>query len=480
MDFKKSKPTNFSDNSNNNSHCPRFIINKTGHILKENPILNKSPAFPNLPTQTRDLVYNDIKNDIKETHNLIDSVYEETCDLIQMENSLSVPYDLSIDLHIETLINKLSYELLKLLNPLALKTYRRFLVRLAEHEDFDNNKETKELLSSFELPDSEIYDKIQTWVYKLENWILDNINSSLNETSEGVNKSFFSDVWNNVKEFFDKVKTKIDNLISYTISTVEIKAKKLILDIHGIEKYEIIQSGNSNCCEHCQEMAGEIYDVNELQIGENAPPFHPHCDCKIEGLRTIADIDEPMILNDDLENYDRDVAIDYAINWHDKYNTDYPDFSSRGDCANFVSQCLFHGGFQMNEYWHCYLRNIEDVNPLYHLLDTFNKWKYTPAWAAAKDQYEYLKNSNIVTGETILSSIEDISTAINSSENPVKVGDVMYLKWDKDYPHHATIISKIEDDMIFYAAHTSPQDYKSVAEFFKEYKNGNAYILKIK
>lgn len=171
MDFKKSKTTNFSYNSslgkNNNYQC--FIINKTGYILKENLILNKSPAFSNLPTPTRDLVYNDIKNNIKEIHNLIDSVYEETCDLIQMENSLSVPYDLSIDVHIETLINKLSYELLKLLNPLALKTYRRFLVRLTEHEDFDNNKEAKELLSSFELPDSEIYDKIQTWVCKLEN-----------------------------------------------------------------------------------------------------------------------------------------------------------------------------------------------------------------------------------------------------------------------------------------------------------------------
>ncbi len=38
-----------------------------------------------------------------------------------MENSLSTPYNLSIDLHIETLASELSYKLLKLLNPLALK-----------------------------------------------------------------------------------------------------------------------------------------------------------------------------------------------------------------------------------------------------------------------------------------------------------------------------------------------------------------------
>lgn len=69
---------------------------------------NKTPELSNLSAQTRSLVYNDIKNDIKGIHNLIDGVYEETCDLIQMENSLSTPYNLSIDLHIETLASELS------------------------------------------------------------------------------------------------------------------------------------------------------------------------------------------------------------------------------------------------------------------------------------------------------------------------------------------------------------------------------------
>lgn len=58
-----------------------------------------------------------------------------------------------------------------------------------------------------------------------------------------------------------------------------------------------------------------------------------------------------MILNDDLESYDRDSAIEYAVNWYNKYNPNYPNFSSSGDCANFVSQCLEAGGLQMNEYW---------------------------------------------------------------------------------------------------------------------------------
>lgn len=329
------------------------------------------------------------------------------------------------------------------------------------------------------MPDNEIYGKIKTWVYKLENWILDNINSSLN-ASKSINKNFFSDVFDNIKELFDKVKTKIENFISYIISNIKTKINQFKLKEQGIREYEIVQSGNSNCCEHCQEMAGKIFNLDELEIGENAPPFHPNCDCKIEGKKTYADITEPMVLDENLESYDRDAAINYAIYWHNKFNPNYPNFSSSGDCANFVSQCLEAGGFQMNEYWHCYPRNVEEVNPIYALIFNFIKWSYTPAWSAAKDQYEYLKNSNIVTGETIISNPEDIAAAINDPENPVKVGDVMYLKWNNDYPHHATIISKIENDMIHFAAHTDPYYKKPLSAFFNEKKNGTAYILKIK
>lgn len=69
---------------------------------------------------------------------------------------------------------------------------------------------------------------------------------------------------------------------------------------------------------------------------------------------------------------------------------------------------------------------------------------------------------------------------INNTEIPVKVGNIMYLKFDQDRPHHATIISKIDNGMIYYAAHTTPQDGKKLSEFFEEHLNGSAYILKIK
>ena len=45
------------------------------------------------------------------------------------------------------------------------------------------------------------------------------------------------------------------------------------------------------------------------------------------------------------------------------------------------------------------------------------------------------------------------------------MGDVMYLQFDEDYPHHATIISRVKNGMIYYAAHTHPNNYKSLVDF---------------
>ncbi len=86
----------------------------------------------------------------------------------------------------------------------------------------------------------------------------------------------------------------------------------------------------------------------------------------------------------------------------------------------------------------------------------------------------------MVKEEIILTGPDQIAAAANDPKNPVKAGDVMYLKFDEEYPHHTTIVSKVENGMIYYAAHTHPNDYKSLSAFFSEYPNGQAHILRIK
>lgn len=54
-----------------------------------------------------------------------------------------------------------------------------------------------------------------------------------------------------------------------------------------------------------------------------------------------------------LELYDRDAAVAYARQYALSYNPQYANYKSstgaagRGDCMNFVSQCLHAGGMQV-------------------------------------------------------------------------------------------------------------------------------------
>jgi len=46
--------------------------------------------------------------------------------------------------------------------------------------------------------------------------------------------------------------------------------------------------------------------------------------------------------------YNRSAAVSYALKYWDTFNSAYPNWtSSGGDCANFVSQCLYAGGEKM-------------------------------------------------------------------------------------------------------------------------------------
>ena len=175
--------------------------------------------------------------------------------------------------------------------------------------------------------------------------------------------------------------------------------------------------------------------------------------------------------------YDRKAAHLYAITWYNKRNPDYPYYNS-GDCANFVSQCLKAGGFKMNDSWSSYLK--KGFNLMFSGLNPNDKWNVSEAWRKAPTQYEYLKKSDLISGSVIINSSDEIASVANAKKDRVRIGDIMYLQFDKDVPHHATIITSVRDGMIYYNAHTDSADDKALSMFFDKYPKGKAYILKIK
>ena len=138
----------------------------------------------------------------------------------------------------------------------------------------------------------------------------------------------------------------------------------------------------------------------------------------------------------------------------------------------------------MNDKWYCKRKSSDEIasmgiEAVTIIAAPHKQWNYSSMWSAALDNYKYFKNSGIISEEVILSGTEKISEA-TKGKNPVRVGDIMYLQWDKDYPHHATIISKIENDMIYYATHTNPRKEEPLSNFFEENGDSKAYILKVK
>lgn len=73
-----------------------------------------------------------------------------------------------------------------------------------------------------------------------------------------------------------------------------------------------------------------IEDYNNLLISKNMP-------------------DEKPISNNNKSSYSRINAVEYANRYYSNYNPSYPDWTPYGgDCANFVSQCLYAGGKSMS------------------------------------------------------------------------------------------------------------------------------------
>ena len=169
-------------------------------------------------------------------------------------------------------------------------------------------------------------------------------------------------------------------------------------------------------------------------------------------------------------NYNRTAAMDYAYAWYNvgpfvvngvtiiptNTNEEY-HFYRASDCANFVSQCLHAGGFEMNEDWYSY--RYEDYDDV------------SVAWSMAVDQYEYFLHSDYCSetfsfnGEATVNG--DLSDII--AEHNIETGDLLYMDWDGDgIPNHAAMVCWVGSDTITYTAHTESRYLQNIIYAYDE------------
>lgn len=128
--------------------------------------------------------------------------------------------------------------------------------------------------------------------------------------------------------------------------------------------------------------------------------------------------------------YDRQKAVAYSNAWWDKRNPKYPSFEN--DCTNFISQCLFEGGFrqQFSQYRH----------EGWWLQSNHSNWSFS--WSVAHSLRWYLILSK--RGVEV------------DSPDKLSVGDIIFYDFDGNGSfQHSTIIVEKNESSILVNAHTS-------------------------
>lgn len=125
--------------------------------------------------------------------------------------------------------------------------------------------------------------------------------------------------------------------------------------------------------------------------------------------------------------YSAEAAVEYANQYWQNYNPAYPDLNTLGgDCANFVSQCLYAGGKQMNGDWYIYQKNDTYMSPA-NTTQLNASWDLADPspWISAEEFNNYWSDY-CSTYEYTLSNYQSNHTSVYNSGN-VKAGDVLLL-----------------------------------------------------
>lgn len=188
----------------------------------------------------------------------------------------------------------------------------------------------------------------------------------------------------------------------------------------------------------------------------------------------------PFLFNQKL--YDREAAYEYSQKFFEKPNDYYP-IIKKGDCANFVSQCIHAGGLEMSTNWYMIKMDLLDVIG-YHLFEPISftehanlSFKWTHTWTDASRHYHYFKdNYGIKTYK--IDRGDSISDFIKNHQD-IKVGDLLYFhnqeKSDIDVTH-STIISDITEDDIYFAGHSNPAKHASFDEKIVGKNDDGSYL----
>ena len=101
-----------------------------------------------------------------------------------------------------------------------------------------------------------------------------------------------------VTKIAEYIKNGWRELVNYG-HQLQIKGKLKTIAQSGRSQYSYICENADSSCEICQNLDGQIFDINEAEAGINLPPMHPNCRCSIAAYPSFTEFPEvPEALQD--------------------------------------------------------------------------------------------------------------------------------------------------------------------------------------
>lgn len=144
-----------------------------------------------------------------------------------------------------------------------------------------------------------------------------------------------------------------------------------------------------------------------------------------------------------------------------------------GDCANFVSQCLYAGKFSpMRGDWYSYRSKSTNWNGRY-------TYSVSETWRISKKLRFWLVNKMHLT-QHLYTSWKSMKKDIKS----IKIGAVAFMSTDYNGElTHTVLVGKITKNNIYYYAHTNSRNAldkeSGFAEYFNNKKKGGIAMIAV-
>ena len=93
-----------------------------------------------------------------------------------------------------------------------------------------------------------------------------------------------TDLKNHLQQRFGVSYSRANTLVRTELAHIQTQAARQRYEDYGLKYYEILGNDDDSCGNHsvdCHEMDGKKFAYTEMNVGVNAPPFHPNCKCAI-------------------------------------------------------------------------------------------------------------------------------------------------------------------------------------------------------